>query len=595
MYRTHHCFELNESHEGNVVTLAGFLHRKRDHGGLLFIDLRDHYGITQCLFNPESPGFKVAEKLRNESIVQVSGTVVKREAHNVNLDLKTGHIEVVVDKIIVLHEGIDLPLPVNLDEDYNEEIRLKYRYLDLRRLKMHDNIIMRSKIIQALRHEMLAQNFLELQTPILTASSPEGARDYLVPSRHYPGKFYALPQAPQIFKQLYMASGFDRYFQIAPCFRDEDARADRSPGEFYQLDVEMAFATQDLVFETIEPVLYNVFKKFAGHSKVSEFPFVRIPYTEAIESYGSDKPDLRNPLRLHDVSSVFKDSDFTIFAKAIETGAKVIGIPFKTEEEFSRKFFDQLGEFGKTIGLAGVGYIIFNEKDAKGPIAKFLNEEQLQSLRHLVGEKGFVCFICEHPKKVYKLAGYIRTYLGDTLKLIDENIFEFCWIVDFPMFEEDEETGQIIFSHNPFSMPQGELKALETQSPLDIKAYQYDIVCNGIELCSGAIRNHKPEIMIKAFEIAGYSADVVENKFPALFHAFKFGAPPHGGLAPGIDRIVMLLTGEKTIREVIAFPLNQNAYDVMMNAPAEVDSKRLKELHLILAEDKKKVPLEIHS
>jgi len=580
MYRTHTCAALTKAHEDQTVKLSGFIHRKRDHGGLLFIDLRDHYGLTQCLFEPTSPFFQAVEKLRHESIIQIEGKVVKRSDKNINKDLPTGEIEIIVSDLKVLHEGIDLPLPVNSDEPYNEEIRLNNRFLDLRRPKMHQNIILRSQIIKALRDELNKQDFLELQTPILTSSSPEGARDYLVPSRHYPGKFYALPQAPQIFKQLYMASGFDKYFQVAPCFRDEDARADRSPGEFYQLDIEMAFSTQEDVFNMAEPILYNVFKQFSKDKKVSSFPFVRIPYAEAMSTYGSDKPDLRNPLKIQDVTDIFKDSDFSIFADAIHNkGAKVVAIPVVTDEEKSRKFFDQMNNFGRDLGLAGLGYMIFSDGKAKGPIAKFLNEEQLKQLSN---GKGYTFFICEHPKKAFKYAGVVRDKLGQELNLIDENVFEFCWITDYPMFEENEDTSQIEFSHNPFSMPQGEMDALLNQDPLTIKAYQYDIVCNGIELSSGAIRNHKPEIMYKAFDIAGLDKSIVDNKFPALINAFKYGAPPHGGLAPGIDRMVMILTGEHTIREVIAFPLNQTAQDLMMDAPCEVEAKRLKELHLTI-------------
>lgn len=581
MYRTHTCQDLNKTHENQIVTLSGFIHRKRDHGGLLFVDLRDHYGITQCLFEPDSQFFQTVEKLRHESIIQIKGKVVRRAEQNINRDLPTGEIEIVVNDLEVLHAGIDLPLPVNSDEPYNEEIRLTNRFLDLRRPKVHRNIVLRSQIIQALRQEMLAQNFLELQTPILTSSSPEGARDYLVPSRHYPGKFYALPQAPQIFKQLYMASGFDRYFQIAPCFRDEDARADRSPGEFYQLDIEMAFATQEDVFAVAEKALHSVFTKFSSGKEISSTPFTRIPYDDAIKTYGSDKPDLRNPLKLQDVTNIFKDSGFSIFADAIKNkGASVVAIPVATDEEKPRKFFDQMNDFGRELGLAGLGYMIFGDEGAKGPIAKFLNEQQLGQLSN--DKKGYTFFICEQPQKAFKYAGMVRNKLGHELDLINNNTFEFCWITDYPMFETNEDTGQIEFSHNPFSMPQGEMDALLTKDPLEIKAYQYDIVCNGIELCSGAIRNHKPEIMYKAFEIAGLDKSVVDNKFPALINAFKYGAPPHGGLAPGIDRMVMLLTNEHTIREVIAFPLNQNAQDLMMNAPCEVEIKRLKELHLTI-------------
>lgn len=575
-YRSHTCGALCAQNIDQTVTLSGWVHRKRDHGGLLFIDLRDHYGITQCVFNPETKAFKEAEHLRNESIITVTGKVVRRIAGAENTKIATGAIEVVVDKVDVLYHGIDLPLPINSEAPYAEEVRLKYRYLDLRREKLHSNIIMRSKIIQALRTKMIAKGFLELQTPILTASSPEGARDYLVPSRHHPGHFYALPQAPQQFKQLYMVAGFDRYFQIAPCFRDEDARADRSPGEFYQLDLEMSFVTQEEVFATMEPVLTEVFVEFGNGAKVPS-PFPRITYQDAMDQYGSDKPDLRNPLRLHDVTSVFKGSDFTVFASAIEKGAVVKGIPVPNIAGQSRKFFDDLNGWALTEGMKGLGYVLFENGASKGPIAKFLKDNDLQKL---CGDNGGVFFVCDAYDKACKYAGLVRTAIAKRLDLIEKDIFNFCWVVDFPMYEKNEETDKIDFSHNPFSMPQGGLDALNNQEPLTIKAYQYDIVCNGIELSSGAIRNHIPEIMYRAFEIAGYSAEMVDDKFKGMIGALKFGAPPHGGFAPGIDRMVMLLCQEESIREIIAYPFNQQAQDLMMNAPAHVDPKQLKELGL---------------
>lgn len=575
-YRSHTCGELSAKNIDQTIILSGWVHRKRDHGGLLFIDLRDHYGITQCVFNPDSEAFKAAEHLRNESIITVTGKVVKRIAGAENTKIPTGTIEVVAEKVDVLYHGIDLPLPINSDVPYAEEVRLKYRYLDLRREKLHGNIVMRSKIIQALRTKMIERGFLELQTPILTASSPEGARDYLVPSRHHPGHFYALPQAPQQFKQLYMVAGFDRYFQIAPCFRDEDARADRSPGEFYQLDLEMSFVTQEDVFSTMEPVLTEVFVEFGNGAKVPS-PFPRITYQEAMDLYGSDKPDLRNPLRLHDVTSVFKDSEFTIFATAIEKGAVVKGIPVPNVAGQSRKFFDDLNGWALTEGMKGLGYVLFENGSPKGPIAKFLKDNELQKL---CGENGGVFFVCDTYDKACKYAGLARTAIAKKLNLIEENTFKFCWVVDFPMYEKNEDTGKIDFSHNPFSMPQGGLDALTNKDPLTIKAYQYDIVCNGIELSSGAIRNHIPEIMYRAFEIAGYSAETVDDKFKGMIGALKFGAPPHGGFAPGIDRMVMLLCQEESIREIIAYPFNQQAQDLMMNAPAPVDPKQLKELGL---------------
>lgn len=581
--RTHTCGQLRLADTNQIVELTGWVHRKRDHGGVIFIDLRDHYGITQCVIHPEKSCFDAAEKLRNESIIKIKGTVVQRTMETLNLKMPTGEIESVVEAVEVLFDAPDMPLPINTDAPYSEEIRLKYRYLDLRRPKMHENIVLRSKIIQKLRDEMLNLGFLELQTPILTASSPEGARDFLVPSRVHPGKFYALPQAPQQFKQLYMTAGFDKYFQIAPCFRDEDARADRSPGEFYQLDIEMSFVEQEDVLQTVETVLHNTFHTFAQNKTITPLPFPRITYKDAMALYGTDKPDLRNPLRLQDATEVFENSGFSIFANAINNkGCVVTAIAVDNISDKPRSFFDSLNDWARSEGMAGLGYIIFNnDGEAKGPIAKFLTPEQLNMLSSEPNDKCFF-FICDMPKKALLYGGIVRNYLGKLLNLCDGNKFEFCFVVDFPMYEEDETTGEIGFSHNPFSMPQGGMSALKHMNPLDIVAYQYDIVCNGIELSSGAIRNHKPEIMYKAFEIAGYDASVVDSKFSAMINAFKLGAPPHGGSAPGIDRIVMLLTNSENIREVIAFPLNQQAQDLMLGAPNDIDPKHLRELHLKL-------------
>ena len=587
-YRSHTCGELRESHVDQTVKLSGWIHRKRDHGGVLFIDLRDHFGITQCVVNPDSSAFPTADTLRNESIITIHGKVIERMDGATNEKMSTGAIEIVTEKIETLFEGIDLPLPVNSDAPYAEEIRLKHRYLDLRREKLHRNIVMRSQIIQSLRSQMVSVGFLELQTPILTASSPEGARDYLVPSRHHPGSFYALPQAPQQFKQLYMMAGFDRYFQIAPCFRDEDARADRSPGEFYQLDLEMAFVTQEEVFQTMEPILHNTFKEFAPKDyKISDSPFKRIPFHEAMSIYGSDKPDLRNPLKLQDFTHIFKGSGFSIFANNIEKGCIVKGIPVSNTSDQSRKFFDDLNSWAQGEGMKGLGYVSFENGTSKGPIAKFLEEKDSHALKEQCGDNGSVFFVCDKPSTACKYAGLARTAIAEKLDLINKKEFQFCWIVDFPMFETDEDTGNIDFSHNPFSMPQGGLEALETQDPLTIKAYQYDIVCNGIELSSGAIRNHVPEIMYKAFSIAGYSEAEVNQEFGGMINALKLGAPPHGGFAPGIDRMVMLLCEEENIREVIAFPMNQQAQDLMMGAPAPVGQKQLKELGLSILKSEK--------
>ena len=583
MYRTHTCGELRLSHLHSSVQLSGWVHRKRDHGHLIFIDLRDHYGITQLVMNSQDfPSFPTAESLRHETVITVEGVVKQRTPETVNAKMTTGEIELYVTGLTIQSVAETLPLPVNSDQEFPEETRLTYRFLDLRREKLHSNIVLRSQVIQSLRNRMVAAGFQEFQTPILTASSPEGARDYLVPSRIHPGQFYALPQAPQQFKQLLMVAGFDRYFQIAPCFRDEDARADRSPGEFYQLDFEMSFVTQEDVFSVLEPILTGVFEEFSQGRTVTKDPYPRITYDEAMLSYGSDKPDLRNPIRISDVSTLFEKSDFAIFAKAVRLGQCVRAIPAPQAGKQSRKFFDTMNAWGQSIGLPGVGYIIFEEEGAKGPIAKFLSEEQLHTLQMQVGaQKGdAVFFVCDTPAKASKSAGQIRTKLGEDLGLIDANHFSFCWIVDFPMYERDEQTGCVQFSHNPFSMPQGGLEALKTQDPLTIKAYQYDIVCNGIELSSGAIRNHLPEVMYKAFEIAGYSKEDVEKRFGGMLNAFKYGAPPHGGCAPGIDRIVMMLANEPNIREVIAFPFNQQAQDLLMGAPACVEPERLKELHI---------------
>lgn len=589
-YRTHTCGELNEQHVGQVVKISGWVHKKRDHGSLLFLDLRDHYGITQCVIETNSAKFNDVDKTRLEYVVTVVGKVVKRSDETINKQNPTGAIEVVIDDFSVISECDTLPMGVSNVSDLSEDTRLKYRFLDLRREKMHNNIVLRSKMISSIRRQMTDAGFMEIQTPILTASSPEGARDFLVPSRLHPGQFYALPQAPQQFKQLLMVSGFDRYFQIAPCFRDEDSRADRSPGEFYQLDFEMAFATQEDVFQTIEPVLYNVFTEFSKGKSVSLYPFRRIPYNEALLHYGSDKPDLRNPLIIEDVTEVFAESTFSAFVEAIKNGAVVRAIAVKEASKQPRSFFDKLNDWAKDEGMPGLGYINFVGEDAKGPIAKFLNVDQLGKLKSLVNltEDGVVFFICDKPSNANKMAGNTRKKLGTDLGLIKDG-FEFCWIVDFPMYELDEETNKIDFSHNPFSMPQGGMDALLKMDPLDIKAYQYDIVCNGIELCSGAIRNHLPELMIKAFEIAGYPAEFTKEKFSGMFNAFKYGAPPHGGAAPGIDRMVMLLADEPNIREVIAFPLNQQAQDMMMNAPSNVSEKQLKELHIKIDMPKKVV------
>jgi len=582
-YRTHTCGALRESDIGQTVRLSGWCHRIRDHGGLLFIDLRDHYGLTQCVADPDSPAFKAVETLRSEWVVRIEGRVRKRPDGTDNPELPTGAVEVFVSEVEVLGPAGELPMPVAGEQEYPEEIRLKYRFLDLRRERLHHNITRRGRIIDSLRQRMKEQGFSEFQTPILTASSPEGARDFLVPSRIHLGKFYALPQAPQQYKQLLMVAGFDRYFQIAPCFRDEDPRADRLPGEFYQLDVEMSFVTQDDVFTTMEPVIRGVFEEFSDGWPVTD-KFPRIPYAEAMLKYGSDKPDLRNPLTITDVSDIFRGSGFGIFAKSVAAGGIVRAIPAPGTAERPRSFFDKLNEWAREQGAAGLGYVIFAEGGGKGPIAKNLDAERLAALRKATGLKDgdSVFFVSDKKDVAAKFAGSVRTKLGQELGLIDTNEFRFCWIVDFPMFERDDVTNAIGFSHNPFSMPQGGLEALETKDPLTIKAYQYDIVCNGVELSSGAIRNHLPEIMYKAFAIAGYPQSEVESRFGGMLNALKFGAPPHGGSAPGIDRIVMLLADEKNIREVVAFPLNQQALDLMMQAPSAVPPERLKELHIRL-------------
>jgi len=582
LYRTHHCNALRLENADETVRLSGWVHRMRDHGNLLFVDLRDHYGITQCVVDSSSPNFAQVETLSNESVITVTGPVKKRSDETINKNIPTGEVEVWVEEITLQAAAEVLPMPVNQDAGYPEDIRLRYRFLDLRREELHKNIVLRSSVISSIRRRMTESGFTEFQTPILTSSSPEGARDFLVPSRLHPGEFYALPQAPQQFKQLLMVAGFDRYFQIAPCFRDEDARADRSPGEFYQLDIEMSFVTQEDVFNAIEPVIAGVFEEFAEGRSVTKTPFPRIPYDESMLKYGSDKPDLRNPLIITDVTEAFRGSNFGIFAKAVDNGSVVRAIPAPGAGGRPRSYFDKLNDWAREQGAAGLGYIVFEEAGGKGPIARNLEDENLAAIRETTGLAAgdAVFFACDKPNSAAQFAGAVRDRVGADLELIEPGRFDFCWVVDYPMFEIDEATGKPEFSHNPFSMPQGGLEALETMDPLEIKAFQYDIVCNGIELSSGAIRNHLPEIMYKAFEIAGYGPEVVEERFGGMLNALKFGAPPHGGSAPGIDRMVMLLADEPNIREVVAFPMNQQAQDLMMGAPNTVDDQHLRELNI---------------
>ena len=591
-YRTHTCGEINKSNINDLVKLSGWINSKRDHGGLLFVDLRDQFGLTQIVIDQSNKIFERIEALKVESVICITGKVIQRTEETINKKILTGEIEVVVSSMEVLSTSDVLPMQVAGNETYGDEIRLKNRFLDLRRSKMRDNILLRSEIIQFVRNQMLKLNFKEFQTPILTASSPEGARDYLVASRLHPKKFYALPQAPQQFKQLIMVSGFDKYFQIAPCFRDEDARADRSPGEFYQLDIEMSFVTQDDVLTTVEKIMEKTFLKFSN-KKITETPFPRIPYLEALEKYGTDKPDLRNPLEIKDLTYFFEDErvEFKIFKNLIKNGAIVKAININVGNDKPRSFFDKLNQWAKDEEGTGLGYIYFIEENnnliGKGPIAKNITETMQSILIEKIGIKNgdAIFFICDKRYKAINFSGLVRTKLAKELELIKDEEFKFCWIVDFPMYEIDPLTEKIEFSHNPFSMPQGGLEALNTLDPLDIKAFQYDIVCNGIELSSGAIRNHSLAMMVKAFEIAGYTKETIEKKFPSLYNAFKFGPPPHGGIAPGIDRIVMLLANEPNIREVIMFPLNQKAEDLLMGAPNEVDKKQLKDLHIALVEE----------
>ena len=583
-YRTHNCNQLRKTLVDQDVSLSGWINKKRDHGNLLFIDLRDNYGVTQCIINKDNPRFNELEKMQLETVVKIEGKVVDRSSETVNKDIETGEVEVTIKNFEVLGTCKELPLPVFSDQEYSEEIRLKYRFLDLRREMMHNNIILRSKIISFIRSEMLKLGFLEYQTPILTSSSPEGARDFLVPSRLNPGKFYALPQAPQQFKQLIMVSGFDKYFQIAPCFRDEDARADRSPGEFYQLDIEMSFVEQEDVFNVVEKLMINLFKNFSSKKIVSE-KFPRIPYSESMMKYGTDKPDLRNPLIIFDITNVFTRDDvkFDIFKKLVKSGSVVRCIVTKKTKDKPRSFFDNIDKWAKEQGASGLAYFTLEKNEkicGKGPVGKFFSEESLKEIMKIckaeIGDSIFLA--CANINEVEKILSISRNKIAKDLNIINEEQFSFCWVVDYPMYELDPETKKIIFSHNPFSMPQGDIDKLDFKDPLKIKAYQYDIVCNGVELSSGAIRNHIPELMYKLFSIAGYSKQKVEEKFAGMLNAFSFGAPPHGGIAPGIDRIVMLLANQKNIREVTLFPMNQNAQDLMMKAPSEVEPSQLKEL-----------------
>ena len=591
-YRTHNCGELTKKNKDQDIVLSGWINKKRDHGNLLFIDLRDNYGVTQSVIDKSNEHFKELEKIQLESVVKINGKVVERSKDTINSDLKTGDVEVTINSFQILGECKELPMPVFSDQDYAEEIRLKYRFLDLRRKKIHDNIILRSKVISFIRNEMLKLGFLEFQTPILTSSSPEGARDFLVPSRLNPGKFYALPQAPQQFKQLIMVSGFDKYFQIAPCFRDEDARADRSPGEFYQLDLEMSFVEQEDVFQVVEKLMIGLFKNFSSKKLLHE-KFPRISYEEVMLKYGTDKPDLRNPLLINDLTNIFtrEDVKFDIFKKLVKSGSKVRSIVTKKTKDKPRSFFDNIDKWAKEQGASGLAYFTI-EKDqklsAKGPVGKFFSEDSLKNIMEItnaeVGDSLFLA--CGKLNEVEKISSLARDKIAKELNLIDESKFAFCWIVDYPMFEKDEVTNKVKFSHNPFSMPQGDIKNIDFSNPLNIKAYQYDIVCNGVELSSGAIRNHIPELMYKLFSIVGHDKNQVNEKFSGMINALSYGAPPHGGIAPGIDRIVMLLAGEKNIREVTMFPMNQNAQDLMMNAPSKVSEEQLKELSLNLKKKK---------
>ena len=589
-YRTHTCGELRPTHVGATVKLAGWVHRKRDHGNLLFVDLRDHFGITQCVVDVGSAVFRALETVRAESVVSVLGKLVARTADTVNANLPTGTVELRVESMELLSAAEELPLPVFGEQEYPEDIRLRYRFLDLRRERLHRNIVLRTAVIASIRKRMEAQGFTEFSTPILTASSPEGARDFLVPSRLHAGKFYALPQAPQQFKQLIMVAGFDRYFQIAPCFRDEDPRKDRAPGEFYQLDLEMSFVTQEDVFAAVEPVLHGIFEEFGGRP-VTPRPFPRIKYADSLLKYGTDKPDLRIPIEIADVTEAFRGSGFGIFAKAIEKGAVVRAIPAPGAAARPRSFFDKLNDWARSEGAPGLGYIVFEAGGAKGPIAKNLDAERIEQIRVGAGaaDGDAVFFACDKAGAAAKLAGAARLRIAEEMGLGQEREFRFCWIVDYPMYEWNEDEKKIDFSHNPFSMPQGGLEALKTQDPLTVLAYQYDIVCNGVELASGAIRNHRPETMLEAFRIAGYPPETVEARFGGMLNAFRYGAPPHGGMAPGIDRMVMLLCDEPNIREVILFPMNQQAQDLMMQAPSEVSAKQLRELHIrtVVPEEKK--------